>query len=323
MSVRPRLAVLAVATTVTAGLLAVPGAAFATGTTTALAAAEMAAALKEVAAASTAAGSDGWKATETLSGDISGTGGFVVDRAGGIAYDHFRVGSSVNAHYVVDSTGTFAYLTDAASRAAVKVMNRPLVRYVFTPSKTTSMQRYVAENGPDPATVLTEDTDHAGTKTLHDDGSTGYTYQDDDGAAITLDASADGVLNAAFVVDDGVKIVVTYTYGAQHQPLPAGSATVSSADLKKAIAYRYLADDVKAAATEGAAAARKSAHGRTVKVAALRKAVRRAGIKTNATIIKVTNIAGGAQVYATNPWTHKTVAYTVKASGKRVVVRKK
>jgi len=324
MSTKPRFAALAVATSVTAGLLGVPSAAFAADTATTLPAAEMAAALNEVATASTAAGEPGWKATETISGYVTGSGAFVVDPAAGIAYDQFQVGNSVDAHYVVDHQGTYAYLTDAASRAAVKmVMNRPSVHYVFTPSKTVSMQHYVAENGPAPATVLAEDTDHAGTKTVHDDGSAAYTFKDDDGMAVTFEVTATGVLSAVNAGDDDLKIALTYTYGAQHQALPTASATVSSDDLKKAIAYRYMADDVKTAATKGAAAARKAANGRTVKVAALRKAVRQAATKTNATIIKVMNIAGGAQVYATNPWTRKTVAYTVKASGKRVVIRKK
>lgn len=323
MSLKPRFAVLAVATSVTAGLLSVPGAAFAAGTPTTLSAAEMAAALKEVATSSTAALKDGWKATETFSGVLSGSAMFVVDPAAGIAFDQFRVGSTVDAHYVVDHKGTYSSLTGAASLTVVKVMNRPSVRYLFTPSKTLSMQRYVAENAPTPASVLTEDTSFAGTRTVHDDGSAAFAFKDEGGVAITMDVTADGVLSAAHASDDTLKVALTYAYGAQHQVLPAGSVTVSEADLKKATAYRFMADDVKAAATRGAAAGRKAAHGRTVKVAALRKAVRQAAAKTNATIVKVSDIAGGAQVYATNPWTHKTVAYTVRAAGKRVVVSKK
>ena len=320
---KSRFAVLAMTASVTAGLLGVPGAAFATDTATTLPAAEMAAALKGLATTSTAALKDGWKATETISGLVAGSGLFVVDPAGGIAYDKFQVGSAVEIQYVVDRKGTYTNLTDPASRAAVKVMNRPSVRFAYRPSATTNMQRYVAENGPDPATVLTEDTKHAGTKTVHDDGSAGYAYKDGDGTAFTVNVTADGVLSTVNVAEDGLQVAVTFSYGAQHQALPAASATVSAAELKKAVAYRNMAEDVKAAATKGAAAARKAAHGRTVKMAVLRKAVRHAAVKTNATIIKVTDIAGGAQVYATNPWTHKTVAYTVKAGGKRVVVHRK
>jgi hypothetical protein len=323
MSLKPRFAVLAVATSVTAGLLGVPGIAFAAGTATTLSAAEMAAALNEVATSSTVALKDGWKATGAISGSVTGSAVFVVDPAGGIAYDQFRVGTLVDATYVVDHQGAFTYLTDPAALAAVKVMNRPSVRYLFTPSKTVSMQRYVAETGPTPASVLTEDTHHAGTRTVHDDGSAEYAFTDGDDAAIAIEVTAGGVLSVASSSGYGMKFALTYAYGAQHQPLPAGSVTVSAADVKKATAYRYLADDVKAAATRGAAAGRKAAHGRTVKVAALRKAVRQAAARTNATILRVTDIAGGAQVYATNPWTHKTVAYTVRASGKRVVVRTK
>jgi hypothetical protein len=324
MSTKSRFAVLAVATSVTAGLLGVPGVAFAADPATALTAAEMAAALSEVATASTAATTDGWQAAETVSGLLSGSGEFVVDPAGGIAHDRFGLaGALLGDNYVVDHQGTYEYLTDSASRAAVKVMNRPSVRYVFKPSKTLSMPAYVAGSGATPAAVLTDDTKHAGTRTVHDDGSSDYSYSDADGMAYTVAVTVGGVLSGVHAAGDGLEFAVTYTYGAQHPVLPAGSVTVNSADLKKALAYRYLADDVKAAATKGAAAARKAAHGRTVKVAALRKAVRKAATRTNAAILEVTDIAGGVQVSATNPWTHLTVAYTVKASGKRVVVRRK
>jgi hypothetical protein len=43
--------------------------------------------------------------------------------------------------------------------------------------------------------------------------------------------------------------------------------------------------------------------------------------KAQLRMIKVTDVRRGVRVYATNPWTHKTVSYTVKASGKKVVVR--
>ena len=324
MSRKPRFAVLALATSVTAGLLAVPGAAFAADPATALTAAEMAAALGEVATASTAATEDGWQAAETISGFLSGSAEFVVDPAGGIAHARFRVaGGPLGDDYVVDHQGTYEYLTDSASRAAVRVMNRPSVRYVFRPSKTLSMPAYVADSGATPAAVLTDDSKHAGTRTVHDDGSADYKFTGSDGAAYTMAVTAGGVLSGANGVADGLTVAIAYTYGAQHPVLPDASVTVSAAELKKALAYRYLAEDVKAAATKGAAAARKAAHGRTVKVAALRKAVRKAATRTNSVILVVTDIAGGVQVSATNPWTRQTVAYTVKASGKRVVVRKK
>ena len=147
MSTKPRFAVLAVTTSVTAALLSVPGAAFAADTASTLSAAEMAAVLNEVATASVAAGKDGWKATATLSGSASGSGVFVVDPAGGFAYDQFQVGDSVDARYVVDHKGTYVYLTDPASLAAVKVMNRPSVRYVFTPSATTKRGRASSATG--------------------------------------------------------------------------------------------------------------------------------------------------------------------------------
>jgi hypothetical protein len=61
-----------------------------------------------------------------------------------------------------------------------------------------------------------------------------------------------------------------------------------------------------------------------VSVSSVRKAVRSeaTGIDKllKVTMVRVTDIAGGARVSATNPWTHRTVTYTVKASGRKVIV---
>jgi hypothetical protein len=324
MSKKSRFAVLAVVSSVAAALVGVPGAAFAADPATKLTAAEMAAALKGVATTSTAAGKDGWKGTETLGGFLSGSAVFLVDPADGILYTRFRLdGALVGESYLADHQGFYDYLTEPGPRAAVKAMNRPSARYVFTPDKAVSVPEIVKEDGAAPASVLTEDTKHAGTKTVHDDGSSEYGFTNDDGAAVTIAVTPDGVLSDAHLEQFGLTIDLAYAYGPQHPVLPAGEVTVSSADLDMAMDYRNLAADVRAAATKGAAAARKAAHGRTTKVAAVRKSVRKAAARTNAAILRVTDIAGGVQVSATNPWTHQTVAYTVKASGKRVVVGQK
>ena len=77
---------------------------------------------------------------------------------------------------------------------------------------------------------------------------------------------------------------------------------------------------------DGAADTRRAANGGTVKVTNLRKQVRHDESKFNnaaqVNMVKAKDLTGGARVYATNPWTRQTVSYTVRASGRKVVVRK-
>jgi hypothetical protein len=81
---------------------------------------------------------------------------------------------------------------------------------------------------------------------------------------------------------------------------------------------------VRNVAHQGAAHTRRAAKGGTVNVASLRTIVHRDAAAFNSSakvnMLKVSNISGGTRVSATNPWTHKTVSYTVKASGSKVVV---
>jgi hypothetical protein len=310
----------------TAGLIG-PGVAYAADTVDPLSATEMAAALKQVDTATAVVAQPGWRAAETVGGLLSAAGVFVLDRRGGRVFDQFRVGRDVLTSYAAEHRGTYENVTDPASRSALRMMHRSGVRYVFTPDKRLALDHYVTENGPAPSVVLTEDVKHAGTRTTHDDGSADYRYTDQDGAVVTIAVSAAGVLTSAHAAMSGLTVAVSFTYGPQHVTLPAASATIGSAALARGVAYLDMSANVKAVAHDGAAAARRSAHGHAVRTSALRTAVRRAAARFNATVegtvVRVRNIHGGARVYATNPWTHKTVTYTVKASGRKVVVRRK
>lgn len=61
-------------------------------------------------------------------------------------------------------------------------------------------------------------------------------------------------------------------------------------------------------------------------MASVRNLVRRAAAAANgqagAAVVQIKDINAGVRVYATNPWTRKSVAYTVTAAGKKVVVKK-
>jgi hypothetical protein len=325
---RPSGSVLVVtAVSLAAGLFVAPGVARAADTTTHLSKAQMAAALKMVAGTSTAAAHDGWKATIATTGSLSESAAYVVDPLHGIAFDQLQVAfAGVHAsatHYAVAGTGLYANLEGATSRAAVKMIGRPAVRYVFTPRRSLNLAAYVKENALPPAVVLTEDVAHAGTKTLHDDGSADYTLHDADDVTVTMRVSPAGTLSGAHATSADFTSRLTYAYGKQTVTLPAAGITISSATLTQAVGYVSMPARVKNVARQGAAHARRAAHGRTVKVTALRKVVRRdvAKASTHQKMIKLKDIHGGVRVYATNPWTHQTVSYTVKASGKNVVVK--
>ena len=324
-----RYAVVAIATSMTAGLLAGPSAAYAAGTVTTLTAAQMAAALQHVATASTATAKMGWKETETatIGRSSSLSASFVVDPVGGVMFEKIRLGSLTVVEYAVEHKGTYTEVTDPLSRQVLAMMHRPHVRYAFTPDRTLSLTQHTTDMGLSPAGVLHDDVRHAGTKTLHPDGSAEYRFKAQTGEALTIYVTSAGSLYRAKVQGKDGKAVLTFAYGAQHPGTPPSSGIISMTELARGISYLGMADNVRSAADDSAYQARRAAHGHTVTVTAVRKAARRSAAALNTAlsvrIIKVTNSHGGATVSATNPWTHQSVAYTVTASGKKAVVHKK
>jgi hypothetical protein len=203
------------------------------------------------------------------------------------------------------------------------MMGRPSVRYVFTPDRSLDLDDYIEEIGAPPAAVAM-DTTVAGTKTTHDDGSAEYQVTDD-GLDITVKVGPDGILTGAHATAPGMDATLEYTYGPQQVTLPTAAQTVGATTLATAARYLHMPAAVRKAAVDGAAATRKAARGRTVQVSQLRTKVRSAATSLNRaaglTMVKAANVRGGVRVSATNPWTRKTVAYTVKASGKKVNVK--
>src|SRR4051812_36846421 len=192
MLVVSRGALLVATASIATGFLAGPSAAYAADTSTPLSAAEMSTALKAVSATSGRAATRGWKAAvKVTGGSLSGSESFVVDPVAGVAFERYGFGGYTMTQYVVAGRGTYAGLADPMSRAAVKMMRRPSVRYVFTPDKSVKLDAEVAVGGVSPATLLTDDVDHAGTRTLRDDGSADFRLTAD-GATLTVHVSAAG-----------------------------------------------------------------------------------------------------------------------------------
>ncbi|MEU4428678.1 hypothetical protein AB0F81_49400 [Actinoplanes sp. NPDC024001] len=321
MSVLSRPAVLLTTLSVTAGLLVAPGVAYAADTTTRLTAAEMTAAMKAVAAASTKAAASGWKSSTRITLDaVTATETSVLDAAHG----RYVTTSGTQQLFAVDGRGIYTQVSDSRQRSALKMMGRTSVRYVFIGNTSVDLDDFAVT----PAVVAGYTI--AGSRTTHDDGSADYAVVEPEGAKVTLRVSPAGVLtgaHAALSDEDGdLDVTLAYTYGPQTVTLPAAAATIGSGTLATGVAYLGMSTAVKRAAVAGAADTRKAAKGRKVSVTTLRKIVRRDAAATNAaagaSIVKVKSITGGTRVYATNPWTRQTVSYTVKASGRKVLVKK-
>lgn len=309
-----------------AGVLAAPGAAHAADTTTQLSAASMATEFKAVSTTTTAAVKKGWRATASFtSPDSTLTARYVVDPVGKAASHTYRVDGEFGATYAVAGKGMYEYTDSPQTRAAVKMMRRPSVRYVFTP-EVVNLDTYTYQHLEAPENLLTEEVAQAGTKTTHDDGSRNYAFKNEDGMALTFHVNPVGVLTSARARDSKVKMALAYTYGTQRVTLPAPAVTVDAKTLAAAVVYLNMPAMVKGVADRGAANTRRAAKGKPVNVASLRTIVRREAVACNTSakvnVVKVSTIGGGIRVSATNPWTRVTVSYTVKASGSKVLVAK-
>jgi hypothetical protein len=317
---------IATASLVTA-LLAGPVAAYAADTSTPLSAAEMSTALKAVSTASAQAAAHGWKAAiKVTSGSMSISESFLVDTRAGVTYERFGFGDQVVAQYVVAGKGTYSALADPESRAAVKMMHRSSVRYVFTAEKSAKPGLDFGLDGMSPAALMSDDIDHAGTKTVHDDGSADYRISEQ-GMTATVHVTAAGVLASFDANGDGTHELLTYAYGPQHVKLPAVSATISAATLAHGVAYLDMAAAVRGITGQIATDALRSAHGHVISAPSLRKIAQHDADATNAAagikMIRTQSVTDGIRVYAKNPWTHLTSSYTLTASGRKVTIAKK
>jgi hypothetical protein len=331
MPVLSRPAILLAAASVAAGILVAPAAAYAAETTTELSAAEMKAAVAAVTEATTAAGATGWAAAADFSisaggSSVTGWQRLRMDRVRWVADSSFALTGQAESRSVLQQgAGIYEPVVDSMSRSALKMMGRSAVRYVFAPDTSVTLDK--AAPGP---VELAAPTVGAGTRTVHEDGTTDYRFSDPDVGDVTLHADVSSVLTSAEsdLSDDGltVSMDIGFTYGEQNVPVPAAGETIDAKTLATGIAYLDMPSAVKYAAHTGAANTRKAAKGGKIKVATLRKLVGKEAAASNqaagAAVVKVKDISSGVRVHATNPWTKQSVAYTVKASGKKVVVKR-
>ncbi|HWS36891.1 MAG TPA: hypothetical protein VN408_29640 [Actinoplanes sp.] len=331
MSVTTRPAVLLATAAFAAGLLTAPAPAWAADTTTPMTAAQMRSALRAVGAASQQAGAGGWRGVTDFRMTSDGTTVTIKDT---VTVDpvqgRFGEVTSVSG-YGTESTyaaaGRGAWIqTGSIEVKALKMMGRPEVKYMFDADRNLKLDEFVRKSAFDTASLI-EYYSLPGTRTVHDDGSIDYKVtENEQKSTIVVHTTAASVLTGMEMTSTGANATIGFTYAAQTVELPAAAVTLDIATVNKGVAYLGMTGTVKTTAQQGAASTRKAAKGRTVKVTTLRKLVRKEATAANrfsgTTLVKINDISGGVRVHATNPWTKQTVAYSVKASGRKVVVKK-
>ncbi|GLY00535.1 hypothetical protein [Actinoplanes sp. NBRC 101535] len=326
MSVLTRPTALLAGLSVAVTLVAAPGAAHAADATTTLTAAQMTAAMSTVQAATTAASAAGWKSTSDYHGAISGGASIAVDPVDRRLAFHVDTDLVMFDTVFAQGSGFYQRTDDSDVSAALKMIGKPATTYVFTADRRSTLQQVAADYSMNPSTMTVEYAKLAATKTAHDDGSADYRVTDPDGVQITLAVTTENRLSGMSAAMSGMSVSYLFGYGRQELTVPSAAQTVSAAAIGTATTYLAMNATVKQVATDGATATRNAAKGGTVAVARLRELVRQEAAAENrasgVTMIRVKNVTGGAKVWATNPWTKKTVAYTVKASGRKVTVKK-
>ncbi|MEV6343036.1 hypothetical protein [Actinoplanes sp. NPDC051851] len=317
---------------ITAGVLFAPAAAYADDITTQLSATEMHDALTAVSVATGKAQTDGYAGTYT--GTDYGqkmAGAFEIDRAHGTghlvstgAYPHDVYGAAKRGIWI-----PIEYFPGKAASAATTA-GYPNAAFVLVPQTTLTVDGWAAEYAMIPSAIVVEESRHAGTKVAHEDGSAAYTFTlDEEGEKLTLtfDTDATGVLTGAQGSSgENNSQDLDFHYGAQTVTLPGAGTTIGQDVLIKALAYQDMSANVRSVAQWAASDVRSGAKGKAVKLAELRKTVRAdvAGFNTSVMykVITATNVSGGVKIHAKNPYNGVAVAYTIKASGKKVLVKK-
>lgn len=324
-----RLALFTTTAVMVAGTLAVPGSAVAADTTTSLTDAEMATAITAMAKTTTTAAAGGWAGSlvRTYDGEPEATVAVVADPVGGLGYVKYD-NAGPGTGYAVAGRGSYHLLTTARQKAAAKLVGKPSATFAFVSQPSLQITSWAAATPASPTRWFVYRPGGNPTRTVHDDGSVTYRFWDDTSGDVVLDTTAGGVLSSAKRNYEESGARYSWRYGSQHVSLPAlnSTTTVGNAQLTKAAAYVYLRSDVKGLAGTIAKYVRQSSGKRTVKVNRVRQVAGRQvaafNKKMQVTVVKVTNIKGGVRISAKSPYTGVKVAYTIKASGKKVIVKK-
>jgi len=305
--------------------------------------ADLTTALTDAEAPTASAAAGGWVAA----GTDTAKGGpilpmkviYAVDRG---LTDAGSAGTLVEAQH----SGTYVSLAtlgaERRTKKALKAVRKQRAAWVFMPDaaldlRDVSSDSAVAHLAPeqilkqmvDPAQTTLTGTP---TATAGDDGSTTYSFTENDltmggdPGTVSLTISASRVLTGFTSVSATETGTGTYRYGPQQVALPPASRTIT---LERLVEGQFLANlprEVRSAATELAKGLTHRAHGRAVKVAAIRAAAKGFTRYTNralgAKVFSTSSVAGGVRITGTNRYLHQHAAYTVTAAGTKAVVRK-
>jgi hypothetical protein len=337
--------------TVAASVL-MPSAAFAAGNT--VTTDELKSALSSVVTATAAAETEGfagvtvWTDEDAVGTGSSHTRTSLVSARTGRAADYTRDSKGVllDGYVQVTGYGVYTYLPPVEAEPVVKYMGRSGASWLVHKEATTDANPADGRPSVHVAQVLDEiispDDDatvyHDATVTT--DGETRVIEMpftiSEGGEPLTGSVTikdVNGVMTQSqFDLSDMRLADTTYVYGDQQVDLPAAKAVVGRAAFNDAYALQQNAGRVKKladATAKSLAKTVKSKKSTKVKVTALRRAAFNRAAAANAdtwnsdvALYSVKNVTGGVRITERNPYTKKTVSYTLKLTGKKVTVRK-
>lgn len=339
--------------TTTPGASTAPSATAPSATTTQLTPQQLTADLTKAAAATKAAGKDGWsESVHTAAPDGSASMAWTLVYAvrQGRAYTAISgelTGKMIAVQHAGIYAGTSSVASILGSAAHVKrllaAVGRPNATWIYTPDPTVDLTD--GEFGmadASPAQLLSaliaptyETVTGAPAKTVAAGGmSTTYAFtvaaakpKDPDSVAgtITVTLNAGGVMTAFTATSSDEAESGSFAYGKQNILLPTGAQVVSISRLLDGEALLRMKSDARKIAAQTRTQVTKTKHkkSRTVRLIRTKAAtlVANANSADGLHVFSRRNIAGGVRVTATNPYTHDKLIFTVKGAGKKAIVR--
>lgn len=329
------------------GAMTAPTAAFGDATSkTTITVDDVLTALVEARTATKAAATDGWDdhVDDVQLGGATSTAELAYDATDGRGSLSGQDDGETFQMIMVDHGGSYESIASYRGRGsaeryrrALTMIGHPDATWVHEPAAPdVANQDFGAAFGPSYILeVLTnsEESKISGTPTVSTaaDGSSTYSLTVmltdlGDHGSMTLTVGTDGVLTADSSDFDGEQSSSRYTYGPQAVPLPDPSDAVSAHDLDRALTLLDMRSDARMIAGEVRIYAIKNRHPHLSNAQTIRRYAKSDARMMNGmyggTVFAEHDIARGARITATNPFTHAKVVFTVRATGKRVVVRR-
>jgi len=248
----------------------------------------------------------------------------------------------------------------ARLQRVLNAIGRPNATWIYFPDPTvdltsadtgmTSMSPDTFLSGlvdPSATTINDGPSDTPPTQTVGADGSTTYTFDASFVVGQSVSGSSSGTGTVSDVTETGTvsvtldasgaitrytddmtqeKAVGTFAYGPQHVALPAPSQVVTMEQIVRGLPLLTMAPDARKIATGTRTKVAHTSHTANHTVRVIRRVAARLALQRNGAdgerVFTTRHVPHGVRIVATNPFTHAKVAYTIKAKGKRAVVRR-